>query len=90
MASEERDLEMERRMTRIETKQDMILDRLEHLPIQHKVQVELDKLNERLNKHDDFRENVNQKIAWVAGAFGVIFTAVTYGAKYVYNFFAQH
>lgn len=82
----------ESRLTRLETKLDILISRAEGLATKEHFMREmsglekrLDEHAERLDGHDKFRDNINQKVAWVAGAFGVIFTGFSYAAKYVWH-----
>lgn len=86
------DLENESRLTRVETKLDILLQRAEGLATKEHIQREMKLLEERIDDQDkkirdltSFRESINQKIAWVAGAFGVIFTAIAYAGKYLWS-----
>lgn len=85
----DRDLELERRLTRIETKQDTILDQLRNMPISPLMRKELDEIHKRIDAHDTFRDNLNQKVAWITGAFAAVLYGLSYAAKYVYNLFVS-
>lgn len=92
----EKDLELavERRLTRLETKLDVLLERVAHQPTQATMHNELGTLVSRLDAHqaqldelETFKDQIKQRIAWVTGAFAIILTAGSYAAKALWDYF---
>ena len=86
--SDARDLEIESRLVRIETKMDAIIKGLENPKQSPESKEAFTRIHARLNEHDRFRDSVNQKIAWVSGAFAVILTGVTWFVKHLIGAFS--
>lgn len=93
---EDRELELavERRLTRLETKLDVLLERVAHVPTQGSMHSELGTLVDRLDAHqskldelDTFKDQIQQRIAWITGAFAVILTAATWAGKALWDYF---
>jgi hypothetical protein len=89
-ASDARDLEIESRLVRIETKMDAIIKGLENPKQSPESREAFARIHVRLNEHDKFRDSVNQKIAWVSGAFAVILTGITWFIKHIIGTFSGH
>lgn len=87
------ELAVESRLTRLETKLDVLLERVAHQPTQATMHSELNSLVNRLDDHQTkleelatFRDQIKQRIAWVTGAFAIILTGLSYAGKWLYAY----
>ncbi len=62
------------RLTRLETKLDYIIA---HMQV----------LQEKADDFTKFKDNLRERIAWISGAFAILFTGFTYVAKWVWTTF---
>lgn len=73
------------RVARVETKLDYIIDNMTSLPPSPETVKRLEKLEADNILHTAFETELNKRIAWVVGAFSVIFAGVGYFGKLIWE-----
>ena len=79
------EVDIRERVARVETKIDHIIDNMTNLPPSPDTVKRLEKLEEDNEAHTAFEQKLNERIAWVVGAFTVVAGGIGWFGKLIWE-----
>lgn len=81
--------EVRERIAKIEVKVDYIIDNMSSLPPSPETIKRLEKIEEVAARHSHFEEMLNERIAWITGAFTIIAAGLGFFGQLIWDKVAQ-